>query len=275
MSESSDPSGSRYHDEVELDTSPVKVEQVIGDASKAGVQNGDDGLLGLGPTDPFNDAASIPTALSNLLIQKSITTHRISLSYQPSVEGSEMSGQTASEATESSKNTGSTSSIPNTKPSTPSQAWGVDASAHYGTDETPIFKSAVDIIDAGTPLIRLAADAFQAYQRATGAILDDLTGLLTLNAAQFEALQSLYFTIGEQNYELTPSAQVFTGGLNTPSGEDADKIYLIIINGQTRYEPGLDFVLEEAFLRRLQAVLDAKNDGMGKTIVGGDRHFHC
>lgn len=278
MDESSDASESPYSDEVMVGTSPVTEEQVIGNASKADVQNGDDGTLGSEPTDPSNDASpdatTNPNALGNLFIQKSIT-HRISLSYQPSGENSEISGETTSEATESSKYTGSISSIPISKPLTSSQAWGVDASAHYGTEETPIFKSAVGIIDAGTPWIRLAADAFQAYQRATGAILDDITGLLTLTAAQFDVLQSLYFTIEEQNYELTPSAQIFTGELNTPIGEDTDKIYLIIIDGQTQSGVGLDFVLGEAISRRLYTVLDAENDSMGKNFVDGNHRFHC
>ncbi|CAO3666842.1 unnamed protein product [Umbelopsis ramanniana] len=268
VNESSDASGSFYSDEVVVCNSPVTVDQVIGHASKANVQSDVDGTLGLGPTDPFNDASpdatTIPTVLGNYFIQKSVTTHRISLSYQPSVEKSEMSGETTSEATESSKYTGSISSITITKSLTSSQAWGVDASAYYGTDETPIFKSTVGIIDAGTPLIRLAADAFQAYQRATGAILDETTGLLTLTAAQFDALQSLYFTIREQIYELNTSAQIFTGELNTPIGEDADKIYLIIIDGRTQSGSGQDFVRGEAFSRRPYA----KHDSMEYATTG-------
>lgn len=275
VNESSDASGSLYSDEVVVRNSPITVDQVIGDVIKANAQSDVDGTLGLGPTDPSNDASpdatTVPTVLGNIFIQKSVTKHRISLSYQPCVEKSEIGGETTSEATESSKYTDFISSTLITNPLTSSQAWGADASAYYGTDETPIFKSTVGIIYAGTPLIRLAADAFQAYQRATGAILDEITGLLTLTAAQFDALQSLYFTIGEQIYELTPSAQIFTGELNTPIGEDADKIYLIIIDDHTQSGSGRDFVLGEAFSRRPYA----ENDSMGKSFVDGNHRFHC
>ena len=39
-------------------------------------------------------------------------------------------------------------------------------------------------------------DALARYQRATGAVLDNATGLLRLTPAQFAKLQSLFFTIG-------------------------------------------------------------------------------
>jgi len=47
----------------------------------------------------------------------------------------------------------------------------------------------------GTTLIYLASDAFTSYQQATGAVLDNDTGLLRLTRAQFRNLKSLFFTI--------------------------------------------------------------------------------
>ena len=47
----------------------------------------------------------------------------------------------------------------------------------------------------GTTLILLATDAFQTYQKATGATLDKATGLLTVSDAN--TLQSLFFKVGE------------------------------------------------------------------------------
>jgi len=47
----------------------------------------------------------------------------------------------------------------------------------------------------GTTLIYLASDAFTSYQQATGAVLDNDTGLLRLTRAQFRNLESLFFTI--------------------------------------------------------------------------------
>lgn len=39
-------------------------------------------------------------------------------------------------------------------------------------------------------------DAFARYQQATGAVLDNNTGLLKLTVAEFGNLQSLFFNIG-------------------------------------------------------------------------------
>ena len=41
------------------------------------------------------------------------------------------------------------------------------------------------------------ADAFDAYQTVTGAVLDSATGLLRLTPDQFANLQSLFFQIGD------------------------------------------------------------------------------
>jgi cathepsin E len=46
----------------------------------------------------------------------------------------------------------------------------------------------------GTTFILLATDAIFRYQSATGAVLDNDTGLLRLTPAQFANLQSLFFT---------------------------------------------------------------------------------
>lgn len=46
----------------------------------------------------------------------------------------------------------------------------------------------------GTTLVLLASDAIARYSQATGAVLDNATGLLRLTQAQFSNLQSLFFT---------------------------------------------------------------------------------
>ena len=48
---------------------------------------------------------------------------------------------------------------------------------------------------SGTTLVLLASDAFSTYQKATGGVLDNETGLLRLTTAQFEKLSSLFFNI--------------------------------------------------------------------------------
>jgi hypothetical protein len=41
----------------------------------------------------------------------------------------------------------------------------------------------------------IATDAFNLYKNATGGVLDDQSGLLTINSTQFNKLQDLSFTI--------------------------------------------------------------------------------
>jgi len=48
----------------------------------------------------------------------------------------------------------------------------------------------------GTTLVVLATDGFNKYKTATGAVLDNGTGLLRITSAQFSALQSLFFIAG-------------------------------------------------------------------------------
>ena len=52
-------------------------------------------------------------------------------------------------------------------------------------------------------------DALSKYQRATGAVLDNNTGLLRLTTTQFNSLQNLNFKIGSTTYTLTPNAQIW------------------------------------------------------------------
>jgi hypothetical protein len=44
--------------------------------------------------------------------------------------------------------------------------------------------------------LKVTQDAFQTYQAATGAVLDNNTGLLTLTADQYANLSNLVFIIG-------------------------------------------------------------------------------
>jgi len=50
------------------------------------------------------------------------------------------------------------------------------------------------MVDTGTTVIVLASDAFQRYQEATGATVDNSTGLLTIE--NIDNLESMFFNIG-------------------------------------------------------------------------------
>lgn len=42
----------------------------------------------------------------------------------------------------------------------------------------------------------IASDAFEAYQKATGAQMDENTGLLTVSEDQYKKMQNMVFNIG-------------------------------------------------------------------------------
>ena len=86
--------------------------------------------------------------------------------------------------------------VPITSTSPASQYWGIDQDLSYGND-TSLLSGSSGIVDTGTTLLMIATDAFQAYQQATGATMDETTGLLKLTQDQFDNLQSLFFTIGK------------------------------------------------------------------------------
>jgi hypothetical protein len=54
-------------------------------------------------------------------------------------------------------------------------------------------------------MLTLYSEAFDAYTTATGATLDENTGLLRITPAQFADLQPLDFDIGGTTFSLTPN----------------------------------------------------------------------
>jgi pepsin A len=94
----------------------------------------------------------------------------------------------------------------------------------------------------------LFADAFQAYEKATGGVLDETTGLLKITSAQYHALKPLYFNIGGSTYELTPNGQIWPRALNSVIGGTSGSIYLIVGDLGTSSGSGLDFINGYAFL---------------------------
>ena len=118
----------------------------------------------------------------------------------------------------------------------------LDQSITYGNSTTPILTTTAGIVDTGTTLLYLATDAFQAYQRATGATLDRNTGLLKLSSSEFKNLQSLFFHIGGTTFEMTPNAQIWPRSLNSELGGDEDSIYLVAADNGQNSGQGLDFI---------------------------------
>jgi hypothetical protein len=98
--------------------------------------------------------------------------------------------------TSRSRFTGELSYVPITSTSPASRYWGIDQSVTYGENRTIILNTTSGIVDTGTTALLMATEAFNAYKQATGAIIDDYTGMLAITSEQYANLQSLYFNIG-------------------------------------------------------------------------------
>ncbi|KAI0942955.1 hypothetical protein AcV7_002235 [Taiwanofungus camphoratus] len=226
-----------------------------------------DGILGLGPQDltcgtlfPSVDKC-IPTVLDNAWVQGLLSAYQLGISFEPATSASGSNGALTFGGIDSSRFTGSISYVPITSSSPANQFVGIDQSVTYG--ESQILATTSGIVDTGTTLVMLATDAFNAYQSVTGGVMDNSTGLLQITPAQFEQLESLYFTIGETLYELTRNAQIWPRSLNTAIGGDADAIYLVIADIGSPSGSGVDFINGMSFLERFYAVYDVGSSRVG------------
>ncbi|EPQ54402.1 acid protease [Gloeophyllum trabeum ATCC 11539] len=260
-------SGTEYTDTVTLAEGLVIQNQSIGVASTAQGFSDVDGILGIGPVDltstTVSGESSVPTVTDNLYAQGTIATESIGISYEPTTEANAANGELTFGGVDSSKYTGEITYVPITSTSPASQYWGIDQDVTYGQSGTSLLSGASGIVDTGTTLLLIATDAFQAYQKATGATLDQSTGLLTLSESQFNNLQSLYFNLGGTTFELTPNAQIWPRNLNSTIGGEEGKIYLIVSDLGSMSGSGLDFIDGFGFLQRFYSVYDTTNSQVG------------
>ncbi|KAI0031775.1 aspartic peptidase domain-containing protein [Vararia minispora EC-137] len=259
-------SGTEFTDTVTLGTGLTISGQSIGVASTSTGFSGVDGIVGIGPVDltagTVANTATVPTVTDNLFRLGLISANEIAVSFEPTTSLSITNGELTWGGTDSSKFTGTISFTPVTRTSPASEFWGIDQSVRYGTS-TNILSSTAGIVDTGTTLVLLATNAFSAYQRATGGVLDNNTGLLRLTSAQFNNLQSLFFTTNGVTFELTPNAQLWPRALNTAIGGVAGDFYLIVNDLGTPSGQGLDFINGQTFLERFYSVFDTANKRVG------------
>ncbi|KAI0755096.1 acid protease [Daedaleopsis nitida] len=261
-------SGTEYTDTVTLSSSLVIQKQSIGVASTAQGFQDVDGILGIGPVDltqgTVSDGAPVPTVTDSLFSEGAITSNSIGIFYEPTTSQGALNGELSFGGVDETKITGDVNFVPITATSPASAYWGIDQSVTYGgASGTPLLRASAGIVDTGTTLLLLATDAFQAYQRATGATLDRATGLLTLSDAQFSSLESLFFNIGGVPYELTPNAQIWPRALNATIGGEEGKIYLVVSDLGSESGQGLDFINGFGFLQRFYSVYDTGNSQVG------------
>ncbi|KAH8818718.1 acid protease [Flagelloscypha sp. PMI_526] len=253
--------GEEYRDTVSIGNLTIS-NQSIGVASRVQGFTFADGILGLGPTDltivtlfnPFPPSSTIS------LPRKPFLPLRFGISYAPTTSTEELpNGELTFGGTDHARYSGDLNYIPVTSTDPASRYWGIDQTVTYG-DDTPIITSS-GITDTGTTLLLLASDAFQKYQEATGAVLDETTGLLTVTDEQYEQMQSLWFEIGGQKYEFTKNAQIWPRRLNSMLNGEEGKIYLITSDLGTASSGGIDFINGFVWLQRYYTVYDWSDEG--------------
>ncbi|THG97451.1 hypothetical protein EW026_g4558 [Hermanssonia centrifuga] len=264
---SGDFSGTEFTDTVTLGNGLTITKQSIGVASESDGFSGVDGIIGIGPVDLTLDTLSpdtrstIPTVTDNLFSQGIITSNLVAVSFEPTTSLTSTNGELTFGGTDSSKFTGAITFTPITTTSPASEFWGISQSIKLGS--TNILSTTVGIVDTGTTLILLSTNGFNAYQRATGAVQDNATGLLRLTTTQFASLQSLSFLIGGTTFTLTANAQAWPRALNTAIGGNTNSVYLIVNSLGTPSGEGLDFINGQTFLERFYSVFDTANKRVG------------
>ncbi|KAG0703773.1 acid protease [Suillus ampliporus] len=259
-------SGKEYTDTVTLGSKLVIQNQGIGVASSTQGFQGVDGILGIGPVDltqgTVSNTQEVPTVTDNLYAQGTIPSDLIGIFYEPSSTANVANGELTFGGTDSTKYTGSINFVPLTDASPASKYWGINQSVSYGTGNT-ILNTTAGIVDTGTTLLLLATEAFRTYQRETGAILDPITGLLTITSHQYKDLKSLYFHIGGVTYEFTPNAQIWPRALNSILNGHDGQIYLIVSDLGSSLGTGLNFINGFGWLQRFYTVYDTGKKQLG------------
>ncbi|KIP05511.1 hypothetical protein PHLGIDRAFT_119740 [Phlebiopsis gigantea 11061_1 CR5-6] len=223
--------------------------------------DGVDGILGIGPTDLTEDTTSaggtVPTVTDNAFTQGLLASKEVGISFAPTTNESDPNGQLTFGGIDTSKFTGSLTTVPITTTSPSSEFVGIDQSITFGSAETPVLASTAGIVDTGTTLILIASDAFATYEELTGGVMDETTGLLRITPAQFSNLQSLFFNIGGTAFEFTPNAQIWPRALNTAIGGQADQIFLVVSDLGTASGSGMDFINGFTWLERFFFLWDS------------------
>lgn len=236
--------GLEYNDTVALGGLSIP-NQTIGDAQWAlGFQSGVDGILGLGntilTTETTASGVSIPTVMDNAWSQGLLKNFEIGFAFAPPDSPSDTNGEMTLGGVDSSKFIGDITWTPFTTTYPALDYVGINQSITFGPDHTPILSNTAGIVDTGTTLFLIASDAFAVYQNITGAVLDETTGLYTVNST--DSLQSLFIHTGGGTFEFTKDAQLWPRSLNTYIGGQNDTDYLVVGNLGTPSGEGLDFV---------------------------------
>ncbi|KAI0689343.1 aspartic peptidase domain-containing protein [Cytidiella melzeri] len=252
--------GDLWIDTVTLGNSFVITGQGIGVAELSEGFTTVDGILGIGPTDLTEGTTSgletVPTVTDTAYSNGLLDERLVGISFEPATSDSDPNGELTFGGVDSAKFTGDINYIPITSTSPASSYVGIDQEITYGSSRLSILPTTSGITDTGTTLILLSQAAFNLYTAATGAVMDQTTGLLRLTSPQYAALESLYFTIGGVEYEFTANAQRWPEALNAGIGGTQDGIYLVVGNAGDD-TGGINFINGYTFLERFYTVYDS------------------
>ncbi|KAF8591297.1 aspartic peptidase A1 [Ramaria rubella] len=258
-------SGEEFTDMVNLGGGLIIPSQSIGVANTSQGLGDLDGILGIGPTDLTSSTLSsgeeVPTVLDNLAQAGIIPSNSIGIFFTTPTSDNDENGELTFGGVDSSKISGDVQFVPITSTSPANQFWGIDQTITYGTNGATVLSNTAGIVDTGTTLILIATDAFERYTKLVNGTLDQNTGLLTIK--DLRKLESLFFTIGGTQFELTAEAQTWPKDLNSAIGGDNNETYLIIGDNGTPSGQGLDFINGLTFLEHFYSVYDTDNQRVG------------
>lgn len=116
--------------------------------------------------------------------------------------------------------------------------WKIHQTIKYGNTVLPGSSGVATMIDSGYAFINLTRSGFAEYKKKTGAV--EKQGLLVLNAAQYQKLESMWFTIGGKDFEITKDAQLWPRSQNKQEGfADDDYVLCIADSGDNTMTFGL------------------------------------
>ncbi|KAG2354226.1 aspartic peptidase domain-containing protein [Suillus spraguei] len=217
-----------------------------------------DGILGIGPQDLtantlINDLhATYPTFTDWLVTAAAIRQNIVGIFFMPLIGNRATHvGELAFGEPDYTKCTSNIVYTDVTNTPRSKKFWGIDQRITYG--DTDILLRTAGVIDTGSSFIYIASDAYGRYRAATGATIDQPTGLLHLK-----------FYIGDGVFSLIPNAQIWPRSLNLKlPGAENDGIYLIIKSLRTATGAGFDFMVGYTFMQRFYTVLDRDNRKVG------------
>lgn len=259
--------GEGFFDTITLGDLTVKAQFIGVSLTEFDFNGGLDGVLGIGPIDLSSDSgfssSGHPTVTNNAFIQDLIPSDEVGMYFLPTTSSPIADGQQTFGGVDPSFLTSLFTTVPITSTAPSKEFIGIDQAISYGTPDATILRSTAGVVDSGTTLILIASDAFALYQKATGATLDENTGLLRLPASQYNTLESLFFDISGTTFEFTSNAQIFPRVFNERIGGDNESIYLIVTDLGSPSGEGLDFINGLTFLQRFYTVYNSQTPSFG------------